>query len=82
MVCWGYNSSGQLGDGSYSNKLTPVQVFGLGSGTVKEITAGYQHTCALKTNGSMVCWGYNYHSQLGDGSTSDKLTPVQVFGLE
>ncbi|MFH1998010.1 MAG: hypothetical protein ABII94_04995 [Patescibacteria group bacterium] len=82
MVCWGYNSSGQLGDGSTSNKPTPVQVSNLGSGTVKEITAGDYHTCALKTNGSMVCWGYNYHSQLGDGSTSDKTTPVQVFGLE
>ncbi|MBU1350153.1 hypothetical protein KKH19_03545 [Patescibacteria group bacterium] len=82
MVCWGYNSSGQLGDGSTSDKTTPVQVSNLGASTVNEITAGDYYTCALKTDGSMVCWGNNDFGQLGDGSTSDKTTPVQVFGLE
>ncbi|MBU1160590.1 hypothetical protein KJ992_00025 [Patescibacteria group bacterium] len=82
MVCWGYNGSGQLGNGSTNSTSTPVQVSNLGASTVKEITAGTYHTCALKTDGSMVCWGNNDFGQLGDGSTNSTPTPVQVFGLE
>jgi alpha-tubulin suppressor-like RCC1 family protein len=45
------------------------------------IAAGAQHTCALKKDGTVACWGYNYLQQLGDGSQDDATTPVAVKGL-
>ena len=77
---WGDNGDGQLGDGSIIAKLTPVPVSGLSSG-VTAIAAGGLHTLALKSDGSVWAWGYNNYGQLGDGSTLDKHTPVQVKGV-
>jgi len=78
--CWGYNSAGQLGDGSTTNRLAPVAVnaFTVGSATAVSITAGYNHTCALLNTGAVNCWGYNGDGQLGNGSTADSLVPVAV----
>ena len=78
--CWGDNLTGQLGDGSTTNQLIPSAVVGLHSG-VQAITAGAYHTCALTTAGAVRCWGYNRAGQLGDGSTTDRLTSVAVRGL-
>ncbi|MEM7111123.1 MAG: cadherin domain-containing protein [Chloroflexota bacterium] len=80
VVCWGYNYNGQLGDGSTTERHTPVAVSGLSSG-VSALAAGYYHTCAVTSSGGVVCWGYNYNGQLGDGSTTDHHTPVAVSGL-
>ena len=76
---WGNNSSGQLGDGTTSDRLTPVPVSGL-SGVVA-IAAGYDHSLALLADGTVRAWGNNSSGQLGDGTTSDRLTPVPVSGL-
>lgn len=54
IKCWEWNRYGRLGDGTTENRLTPVDVVGLGSG-VQAIAAGYQHTCALSTNGTVKC---------------------------
>jgi len=80
VKCWGANNSGQLGDGSTTQRLTPVDVVGL-SGGIKAIAAGESHTCALTAAGGVMCWGYNFYGQLGDGSTTRRLTAVDVFGL-
>jgi len=80
VKCWGRNSSGQLGDGSTSNRLTPVEVTGLTSG-VSAISADMHYSCALTTSGAVKCWGSNSQGQLGDGSTTQRLTPVAVSGL-
>lgn len=71
--CWGENSDTQLGDGSLAPKqLLPVPVVTQGvSGTrFKAIAAGAWHTCGLRDDDSLWCWGYNYDGQLGNGDLS------------
>lgn len=79
--CWGENQYGQVGDGTIMNiRKIPVSVLGL-STEVKTITAGGLHTCAITTAGIAKCWGRNYHGNLGDGTTIQRLTPVNVEWL-
>jgi alpha-tubulin suppressor-like RCC1 family protein len=80
VQCWGRNTYGQLGDGTITDKLTPVAVSGLGFG-VQAIAAGASHTCALTTTGGVQCWGRNNYGQLGNGTATDSLVPVAVNGL-
>jgi alpha-tubulin suppressor-like RCC1 family protein len=75
--CWGYNGYGQLGDGTTTTNAAPVAVTGLGSG-VAQISAGQFFTCAVKTDGSVWCWGSNQYGQLGNGTTTDSPIPVSV----
>lgn len=77
VKCWGKNLLGQLGDGSTSNRSTPVAVVGLGSG-VASVHTGGDHSCALGADGTLRCWGYNGYGQLGTGNTSNQPTPVLV----
>ncbi|MBU1411776.1 hypothetical protein KKC22_09700 [Myxococcota bacterium] len=78
--CWGRNEKGQLGDGTSTQSLVPVAVDTLVSGVVA-MDAGTKHTCALKTNGSVWCWGDNFHGQVGDNTTTSRLVPTEVSGL-
>ena len=82
LKCWGRNMRGELGDGTTTDSLTPVQVSGLTSG-VASVTIGNQHVCALLTIGSVQCWGAGYSGQIGDNSFSptERPTPTQVVGL-
>ncbi|MCL2824409.1 MAG: hypothetical protein FWD57_10480 [Polyangiaceae bacterium] len=80
VKCWGRNHHGQLGDGTTTNRGVPTQVVGLSSG-VSAISAGKFHACAVRTNGSVMCWGSNGVSQLGDGTTIERRTPALVKGL-
>jgi hypothetical protein len=54
-LCWGNNQSGQLGDGTTTNRATPTPVLGL-EAHVTAIAAGGQHTCATTDEGSVWCW--------------------------
>lgn len=72
---WGDNWAGQLGDGTKTGRLTPVQVM---SG-VKSIVAGGSHTLAIKEDGTLWVWGFNADGQLGDGTSTDRLIPVQLM---
>lgn len=78
--CWGYNYYGQLGDGTTTNRSTPVEVAGLSSG-VASVVGGDSHTCAVTTAGAATCWGHNSSGRLGDGTATDRSTPVGVVGL-
>jgi alpha-tubulin suppressor-like RCC1 family protein len=78
--CWGYNGYGQLGDGTTATRNTPVDVVGFGGG-VRSIDAGENHTCAVRDDGAVKCWGYNGYGQLGDGTTINSNVPVDVSGL-
>lgn len=73
----GGNSFGQVGDGSYTTRLVPVQVL---TGATA-IAAGYDHTLAIKADGSAWAWGHGVFGKLGLGDTSNQTVPVQIAGL-
>ncbi len=76
LYAWGRNIEGQLGDGTTTNRTTPVQV-NLPSGvSPAAVTAGQFHSLAIGSDGKLYAWGYNDFGQLGDGTTVSKLNPV------
>ena len=83
IKCWGYNLQGQLGDGTTVDKSTPVTVSGISTATSVSVGGGSEegHSCALLSNNSVKCWGNNDYGQLGDGTTTDRSTPVLVSGI-
>src|SRR5207245_347965 len=76
--CWGGNGIGQLGDGSTTNRLTPVLVVAPAGVSFAAVDAGDFHTCGVTAAGTAYCWGGNGFGQLGDGTTPYRLTPVLV----
>lgn len=79
LKCWGYNTKGQLGDGTTISRSLPVDVSGLISGT-SAVAAGYLHSCAVVGSG-VLCWGDNTDGQLGDGTTTRRTNPVHAVDL-
>ncbi|MDQ3556018.1 MAG: hypothetical protein M3409_04470, partial [Gemmatimonadota bacterium] len=75
--CWGRNNYGQLGDGSTTDRGVPVQVAG-GHAFASIRANGAAHTCGTTRAGETLCWGYNVEGQLGDGTRSNRTTPVRV----
>ena len=75
LWAWGYNSYGQLGDGTTTNKTTPVKIMD----NVVSTSAGLYHSLAIKNDGSLWAWGLNANGQLGDGTTTNKNTPVKIM---
>ena len=89
VYAWGYNSNGQLGNGtsSYSGQSVPVRVKTPDRKTYPDlpadftylqVSAGVDHSLALGSDGNAYAWGWNTYGQLGDGTTSDRNTPVRV----
>ncbi|MCK6424854.1 MAG: hypothetical protein L6Q75_07145 [Burkholderiaceae bacterium] len=65
------------GDYSAQRNGSPMRVVAIGHA----LADGYDHSCALKADGTVVCWGRNSHGQLGDGTVIDRPVPVAVPGL-
>jgi hypothetical protein len=77
LLCWGYNGTGQLGNGTTNNSEIPVAVSGLASG-VTAVAAGTDFTCALTSAGAVLCWGSNGSGQIGTGLGLQQSLPTAV----
>jgi Secretion system C-terminal sorting domain/Regulator of chromosome condensation (RCC1) repeat len=76
LWAWGHNLSGQLGDGTLTDRSTPVQI---GTATNwQKIASGDLHSLAIKTDGTLWAWGFNSSGQLGNNSTTNSLIPIQI----
>ncbi|MDD9965105.1 MAG: hypothetical protein OXR73_02695 [Myxococcales bacterium] len=80
LLCWGGNAGGQLGDGETTDfSLMPIQVVDVRD--ARAVATGNAHTCALRADETVACWGLNRYGQLGDATTEDRPRPVAVAGL-
>src|SRR5690242_4699115 len=77
--CWGDNADGDLGDGTFTQRSSPVTV---NVGTAVSIVAGAVHSCVLLVTGLVSCWGENGFGELGNGGFPPvSTTPVTTIGL-
>ncbi len=80
--CWGQNTNGQLGDGSTTQRNTPVKVAdgAMTNTDISSIVPSARHTCAIKNSndGTVYCWGQGGDGALGNGSRADSPTPITV----
>jgi alpha-tubulin suppressor-like RCC1 family protein len=86
ILAWGKNDRGQLGDGSTTQRLSPVSVTDGQGGHLDDVTAvsaGYQFGLALRSDGKVWAWGRNEHKQLGQGTSAitQSPTPLEVVGI-
>ena len=74
---WGWNQYGQLGDNTRTDRSSPIQTIAGGTNW-KQISCGYRHTSAIKTDGTLWTWGSNGSGQLGDNGGVPTSSPVQT----
>ena len=85
IYCWGKNSKGQLGNESLTDSYTSTLVYKSGDirgALIVDISLGSNHSCALDTDGSVYCWGFNMFGQIGDGTITNRLTPKRILDGE
>lgn len=75
---WGFNASGQIGDGTAVSNSSPVSVVGFSDWI--QVSAGDEHSLGLEANGTAWGWGENRYGRLGDGTAVDTSLPVAVVG--
>lgn len=83
VYCWGWNQYGQLGVGTTGGNRTypsPVAQGAIPAGvTIQQLTVGDYHSCVLASNGKVYCWGNSGGGALGDGTETNRNTPVAVL---
>lgn len=80
-ACWGNNGQGQLGNGTFFSSATPVAVTSTGAlagKSLRQISTGDDHSCAVASDGTAACWGSNVHGELGSSRTVNSPVPVPV----
>ncbi|MCL1909292.1 MAG: hypothetical protein FWG12_08030, partial [Holophagaceae bacterium] len=82
LYAWGGNFAGQLGDGTNDNRWVPTHIGGTEGDGWKAVSAGFRHTLAIKEDGRLYAWGYNFSGQLGDGTRTDKNRPTYIGAPE
>jgi alpha-tubulin suppressor-like RCC1 family protein len=75
---WGGGFRGQLGNVTIFNRSTPVTTFAGGTNW-KQVSSGYGHTAAIKTDGTLWIWGNGNSGRLGNATLTDRFTPVTTF---
>ncbi|ETR68314.1 MAG: hypothetical protein OMM_10657, partial [Candidatus Magnetoglobus multicellularis str. Araruama] len=75
---WGHNNRGQIGDGTTSDRQSPVEISGMSN--IIAISTG-DSSGAVKNDGTLWTWGYNFYGQLGDGTTTSRNAPGQVLNF-
>jgi alpha-tubulin suppressor-like RCC1 family protein len=78
LWCWGSNLYGQTGVGTTAGAHRPLQVTSPAADGWVSVTAGIDHTCALRADSTLWCWGRNDTGALGIGSTTSQSLPQQV----
>ena len=78
LWCWGLNGSGELGTGSHASPDRPQQVMTPAPDGWVSVTAGGSQTCAIRTGGTLWCWGSNVFGELGIGNFISRIRPWQV----
>ena len=81
VSCWGDNGSGVLGNGTTSPSPVPVGVVGVTNAVAVDGATNGSHSCALRADGTVSCWGANQSGQLGNGTTNSSTVPVGVVGV-
>jgi alpha-tubulin suppressor-like RCC1 family protein len=79
VYTWGYNSSGQLGNGTNDNSNLPVHITSL-SGNVSAVSMGTGHSLAIR-DGTVWAWGVGSNGQLGNGGNTNSSVPVPASVL-
>jgi alpha-tubulin suppressor-like RCC1 family protein len=79
VLAWGFNGSGQLGNGTTTSSTVPVAVSLPAGTTVTAVSAGNAHSLALTSTGSVLAWGTNSNGELGNGSTTSASSPLAVL---
>ncbi|UJR79600.1 RCC1 domain-containing protein [Sandaracinus amylolyticus] len=80
--CWGHNALGQLGNRTFTSSPAPVTVYGIGGALAAiAISAGENHTCVVRNDRTVWCWGANSQGQLGDSTTTERNAPVAARDL-
>ena len=81
VASWGRNTDGEIGDGTSTQRTSPVAigVTPFGNASVIQVAGGVNHSCALDVNGRVWCWGLGNNGQLGDNTGVQRLTQTAVL---